>query len=117
MYYYDSQGQKVTGLKKIDGRIYYFDQNGVRAQSVGIDVSFYNKDINWQAVKAQGIDFAIIRLGGRTWRTGELYDDSMTQEYLREARAAGLRIGAYFYSTAVNNVEAVPGGQRCAQHP
>lgn len=107
MYYYDSQGQKVTGLKKIDGRIYYFDQNGVRAQSVGIDVSFYNKDINWQAVKAQGIDFAIIRLGGRTWRTGELYDDSMTQEYLREARAAGLRIGAYFYSTAVNNVEAV----------
>lgn len=107
MYYYDSNGNKVTGLKKIDGKIYYFDQSGVRASSVGIDVSFYNDDINWQAIKAEGIDFAIIRLGGRTWRDGELYGDSYTQEYLKEAKNAGIKIGAYFYSTAINSVEAV----------
>lgn len=107
MYYYDSQGNKVTGLKKIDGRVYYFDQTGVRASAVGIDVSFYNQDINWQAIKAQGIDFAIIRLGGRTWSSGELYGDSYTQEYLKEAKNAGLKIGAYFYSTAVDPYEAV----------
>ena len=107
LYYYDAEGNKVTGLKKIDGVLYYFNQYGAKASSLGIDVSFYNEDINWQAVKAQGIDFAIIRVGGRTWRTGELYDDSRTQEYLREARDAGLKIGVYFYSTAVNGVEAV----------
>lgn len=106
MYYY-LDGEPVTGLKKIDGKIYYFDNSGVRASSVGIDVSFYNDDINWQAVKAQGIDFAIIRLGGRTWRDGDLYGDSMTQEYLKEAKNAGLKIGAYFYSTAISPVEAV----------
>lgn len=106
MYYY-LDGEPVTGLKKIDGKIYYFDNSGARASSVGIDVSFYNDDINWQAVKAQGIDFAIIRVGGRTWRDGDLYGDSMTQEYLKEAKNAGLKIGAYFYSTAIDPVEAV----------
>ncbi len=100
-------GSRAVGLKKIDGKLYYFNQFGVKASSVGIDVSFYNEDINWQAVKAQGIDFAIIRIGGRGWKTGVLYGDTRTQEYLRGARAAGIKVGVYFYSTAVNPFEAV----------
>lgn len=105
--YYYSNGNAVTGLKRIDGELYYFDENGVKASAVGIDVSFYNEDIDWSAVRAQGVDFAIIRLGGRTWRDGELYDDSRTQEYIKGAKAAGLKIGAYFYSTAITEQEAV----------
>lgn len=106
-YFLYEDGSCAVGLKQIDGKLYYFDQYGVKARAVGIDVSFYNDDINWQAVKAQGIEFAIIRVGGRGWSSGVLYDDVRTQEYLRGARAAGIKIGVYFYSTAVNPYEAV----------
>ena len=106
-YYYYADGSKAIGLKKIDGKLYYFNEFGVKASSVGIDVSFYNEDIDWPTVRAQGVDFAIIRVGGRGWTSGVLYDDTRTQEYLRGARAAGLRVGVYFYSTAINTYEAV----------
>ena len=106
-YYYDGYGNPVTGLKSIDGKLYYFNQYGVKAKSLGIDVSFYNEGINWPAVKAQGIDFAIVRVGGRGWETGLLYDDACFQQNLIGARAAGLKVGVYFYSTAIDAVEAV----------
>lgn len=105
-YYVDDEGHVAVGLKRIDGKICYFDKNGVKARSVGIDVSFYNEDIDWQAVKDYGIDFVIVRVGGRGWSTGLIYDDIRTAEYLREARAAGLKTGVYFYSTAINPLEA-----------
>lgn len=102
-----NDGSKATGLKNIDGKLYYFDCNGRKASSIGIDVSFYNGSINWSAVKNAGIDFVIIRVGGRGWGTGLLYDDSCFYNYLRGAKAAGLQVGVYFYSTAVNRIEAV----------
>ena len=107
MYYYDMDGDMVKGLKKIDGELCYFDQHGVRADRLGMDVSFYNKEINWQAVKAQGIDFAVIRVGGRGWESGLVYNDSMFERNMRGARNAGVDVGVYFYSTAVNELEAV----------
>ena len=107
MYYYDMDGNMLRGLKKIDGLFYYFDQNGVKASSVGIDVSSYNNDINWNQVKAQGIDFAIIRAGGRGWGSGVIYNDTRFDQYIKGAKAAGLKVGVYFYSTAVNEKEAV----------
>jgi GH25 family lysozyme M1 (1,4-beta-N-acetylmuramidase) len=106
-YFLYEDGSKAVGLKEIGGKLYYFNEFGVKARAVGIDVSFYNQDINWQMVKAQGVEFAIIRVGGRGWSTGVLYDDCRTQEYLRGARAAGIKIGVYFYSTAINPYEAV----------
>ncbi len=107
MYYYNSNGEMVHGLKKIDGLFYYFDQNGVKASSVGIDVSSYNGNINWNAVKAQGIDFAIIRVGGRGWGSGVIYNDTKFSSYIKGAKEAGLKVGVYFYSTAINEKEAV----------
>ncbi|MBQ8901145.1 MAG: hypothetical protein IJY72_09320, partial [Akkermansia sp.] len=106
-YYFDSEGSTVKGLKEIDGKLHYFNQFGVKANSLGVDVSFYNEDIDWNAVKAQGVDFAIIRVGGRTWELGKLYYDSMAKEYLAEAQAAGLKIGVYVYATATTELEAV----------
>lgn len=100
-------GSYAVGLQEIDGRLYYFNQHGEKARALGIDVSFYDGAIDWNAVKAQGIEFAIIRVGGRGWTSGAIYDDSRTQEYLRGARAAGVKIGVYFYSTAINPREAV----------
>lgn len=107
IYYYDSKSEPVTGLKNIDGVLYYFNQNGERASSLGIDVSFYNGSINWAAVKNAGIDFAILRVGGRGWSSGLLYDDSCFSSYIQGARSVGMKIGIYFYSTAVNAREAV----------
>lgn len=106
-YYLKADGSPMVGLQRIGRRLYYFDENGVRAGSLGIDVSYYDSSIDWQLVKAQGIDFAIIRVGGRGWTSGALYGDCRTQEYLRRARAAGVKIGVYFYSTAINPAEAV----------
>ena len=105
-YYYDRNGTPVTGMQTIGGKLYFFDQYGVKAQRLGVDVSFYNKFINWSAVAAQGIDFAILRAGGRGWETGLIYDDVWFQRNLAEARDAGIDLGVYFFSTAINAAEA-----------
>ena len=94
-------------LMNVDGVLKYYDQNGREAESIGLDVSFYNNQIDFQALHDQGFGFVIIRLGGRGWGTGQMYGDSQTQAFLRNARNAGLKVGAYFYSTAVNVTEAV----------
>lgn len=101
-----SNGTLTTGLKTIDGKLYYFNQNGEAASKLGIDVSFYNGYINWPEVRLHGIDFAIIRVGGRGWQTGSIYADSAYERNITEAQKAGLKLGVYFYSTAVNAKEA-----------
>lgn len=105
--YINNDGSMAVGLKSIDGKLYYFDCYGRKASQIGVDVSFYNGTVNWQAVKNSGVDFVIIRVGGRGWSTGLLYDDSCFYNYLHGAASAGLKVGVYFYSTAVNRVEAV----------
>lgn len=72
----------------------------------GIDVSYYQKQIDWQQVADAGITFVIVRLGCRGYETGNLIIDQRVHEYLQGARAAGLKIGAYFYSQAINAEEA-----------
>ena len=105
-YYRLQNGSLLTGLHLIDGKLHYFNYNGRHASALGIDVSYHNKGINWNAVRAQGIDFAIIRLGYRGWETGLLHDDTCFEQNLRGAKAAGIRVGVYIYSTAVNALEA-----------
>ena len=107
IYYYDNAGNPVYGLKRIDGELQYFNQFGEKAEQIGIDVSFYNGSINWPAVKNAGIDFVIIRIGGRGWSSGLLYNDSCFYSYIQGAKSAGLKVGVYFYSTAINAREAV----------
>ncbi len=72
----------------------------------GIDVSVYQRDIDWQKVKAAGIDFAIIRVGGRYYVSGGLYSDSYFEKNYEEATAAGIKVGVYFYSQAKTEAEA-----------
>lgn len=107
LYYINSRGNAVTGMHQIDGKLRYFNQYGVKASALGIDVSYHNKGINWPAVKAQGIDFVILRAGYRGYSTGLLWEDQRFTQYLRGAKAAGLDVGVYFYSTAINPAEAV----------
>ncbi len=73
----------------------------------GIDVSQHQGDIDWQQVRASGIEFVILRVGGRGWgQAGTLYIDDRAQEYYAGAKAAGLKVGAYFFSQAISPEEA-----------
>lgn len=73
----------------------------------GIDVSKWNKEIDWDKVKAAGVDYAIIRVGYRGSSTGSLVEDPYYNTNIRGALASGLKVGVYFFTQAVNEVEAV----------
>ncbi len=134
-YYDPSTHQKVTGTKVIAGTTYTFDENGALVKQEtggsessdsestggessggnsggtawvkGVDVSKYQGNIDWNKVKASGIEFAIIRVGYRGYGTGVLVEDSTFRQNIKGATAAGLKVGLYFYSQAINETEAV----------
>lgn len=73
----------------------------------GIDVSKYNKTIDWKAVKKAGIDFAFVRTSYRGYgKAGSLADDPYAEENMKNAAAAGVRVGAYIFSQAITVKEA-----------
>lgn len=75
---------------------------------VGIDVSYFQGKIDWNAVKKDGIDYAMIRAGFRGYGSnGSLNEDTMFVENVKNARAAGLEVGVYFFSQATNWEEGV----------
>lgn len=96
---------KADGFYQVnDIRFYYADgYEGI----AGIDVSSYQKDIDWDAVKHAGIEFAMIRVGYRGWSTGELDLDDCFYEHVQGAIDAGLDVGVYFFSQALNQEEAI----------
>ncbi len=106
-YYFDKEGNKVTGTQTIQGIQYTFSSEGVRSGTIGIDVSKFQKSINWTKVKNAGINFAIIRCGYRGYGSGVLVEDPMFRSHITGAKAAGLRVGVYFFSQAVTEAEAV----------
>lgn len=81
----------------------------------GIDVSEYQEKIDWNAVKAGGFDFAFIRIGYRGYTNGEIFPDDLARENLAGARAAGIDVGAYFYSQAVSPEEAADEARWCLE--
>lgn len=73
----------------------------------GIDVAGYQGLINWQEAAAAGVDFAMIRVGYRTMGSGVITEDVNARYNLQEAAKYGIKTGAYFFSTAVNEGEAL----------
>ena len=73
---------------------------------LGIDVSEWQGDIDWQQVSDAGVEFVMIRVGWRGSEQGLLAEDTMAQTYYEGAKSAGLRVGAYFFSQATNAEEA-----------
>lgn len=74
---------------------------------VGIDVSAWQKDIDWEKVKAAGVEFAILRCGYRGSKTGALVEDSYFYKNLTGAKEAGVQVGVYFFTQAITETEAV----------
>ena len=79
----------------------------------GIDVSKYQSSIDWDKVKTAGVEFAIIRIGYRGYGSGALVQDPKFEEHFTNARNAGLRVGIYCFSQAVNENEAREEAQAC----
>lgn len=73
----------------------------------GIDVSYYQGDINWSAVKSSGVEFVFIRVGYRGLTSGALNMDTKFNEYMQGALAADLKVGVYFFSQAITPAEAI----------
>lgn len=74
--------------------------------TIGIDVAKYQGTIDWKKVASSGIDFAMIRVGYRTQKTGELCVDNNSKYNMQEAQANGIKVGVYFFSTAITEKEA-----------
>ena len=72
----------------------------------GIDVSAYQGDIDWEKVAESGVDFAMVRVGYRGYESGKLVEDKFARANLEGAAAAGIRLGVYFFSQALNVEEA-----------
>ncbi|MBO4899394.1 MAG: hypothetical protein J5509_03825 [Lachnospiraceae bacterium] len=109
-YFYDKDGNYVTGEQVIQGAKYTFDSNGhlqAGSGTMGIDVSKWNGSIDWTAVRNSGVSYAIIRCGYRGSSTGALIEDPTFRTNIAGAKAAGIQVGAYFYTQAVSEVEAV----------
>jgi GH25 family lysozyme M1 (1,4-beta-N-acetylmuramidase) len=86
-----------TKIKMLPEGAYYF----------GIDVSKWNREIDWEEVSNAGVDFAIIRCGYRGSVTGALVEDPYFEKNIQGALAAGIDVGVYFFTQATTAVEAV----------
>ena len=111
VYYFDANGNKVKGTQVIDGARYNFSQeDGVLitgSGTRGIDVSKWNGNIDWKAVKNSGIEYVIIRSGYRGSSKGALIEDPKYRTNIKGASEAGLKVGVYFFTQAVSESEAV----------
>ena len=108
--YFDINGNAVTGEQVIQGVKYNFASDGTLTMgsgTMGIDVSRWNGNIDWNAVKNSGVSYVIIRCGYRGSSQGTLIVDPMFQNNIRGATDAGLKVGVYFFTQAIDKVEAV----------
>lgn len=94
-------------IREIGGYKYYTDETGSPVSRLGIDVSRYQAEVDWQAVREAGAEFAILRCGFRGYgESGVLKEDEMFWTHLAGAKEAGLEVGVYFFSQAVTEEEA-----------
>ncbi len=111
VYYFNANGQKMTGEQIIQGAKYNFASDGSLVVgsngTMGIDVSKWNGTIDWNAVKNSGVSYVIIRCGYRGSSQGMLVEDPKFTSNIKGATAAGLKVGVYFFTQAVDEVEAV----------
>lgn len=83
-----------------------YQEEGATLTKKGIDVSKYQGKIDWKAVKNDGIDYAIIRVGIRGYSEGALVEDEMFRRNIEGAIANGIPVGVYFFTQALNEAEA-----------
>ena len=112
-YYMGSDGAVVVGSFYYNGESYTSNQEGIvnelngppGSRVLGIDVSYAQGAIDWNRVMKAGIKFAIIRAAFRGYGTGRIVEDEWFERNIKGATAAGIKVGVYFFSQAVNEKE------------
>ena len=75
--------------------------------SHGLDLSYHNGEVDFAKLKSAGVEYVILRVGYRGYGDkGTIGKDKKFEEYYDDAVANGMKIGAYFYSQALNTTEA-----------
>ncbi|MBP3635086.1 MAG: hypothetical protein J6J17_01325 [Bacilli bacterium] len=74
---------------------------------IGIDVSAWQGDIDFEKIKNAGVEFIIIKVGGTKYNTTENYVDSKFKRNIEGANKYGIDVGIYFYSYAQNSKQAI----------
>ena len=116
-YYSQTTNKPVTGIQCIDNKLYYFNADGVleKGKTFGVDVSKYQKNIDWNQIKKAGVSFVIVRIGYRGYgAAGTLVLDPMFEEHFTNVKNAGLKVGVYFFSQATTEAEAREEAFACA---
>ena len=113
-YWVEPFAQEEVASFGYDSALFTLDENGFMfygdetvACEIGVDVSEHKQEIDWEAVAADGVDFAIIRIGGRLMQSGTIFEDKYFRANLEGAKAAGLKVGVYFFSQALNAEEGL----------
>lgn len=97
------------------GDVMSYKGEGYTAE-LGIDVSDHNGTIDWTAVKDMGVQFAFIRVGYRGYTEGGIHEDAQFKTNIINARKAGIPVGTYFFSQAINEEEAIEEAQFVLEH-
>ena len=98
----------LENFKKDENGFLAYYENGVKKTLTGIDVSKWQGDIDWNKVKAAGVDYAIIRLGYRgTAPEGNCAMDPKYEDNIKGALAAGVDVGVYYFTQALTEKEAI----------
>ena len=101
----------TANLTLDDNGYYTYTVDGVKVSEMGVDLSENQEGIDFDAMKESGIDFVMLRIGGRGYGSGKLYADSAFDTFYQQAKDAGLKIGAYFFSQAIDRDEAAEEAQ------
>ena len=70
-----------------------------------IDISSHNGEVDWEKVKAAGVEYVILRAGRTSTTDANYAEDPMFDENYKKAKAAGLKVGAYIYTVSFNKTE------------
>lgn len=97
----------VENLHVLENGEYQYVEEGEVISHKGIDVSRFQGKIDWNAVAADGVNFAFIRVGNRGYGSGALLQDETFERNIKGANAAGVKAGVYFFSQAVTEAEAI----------
>lgn len=112
---YDGLGEReVQTENPYDQSAFFYDEKGrlcyedeTWTSCIGVDVSSYQKEVDWQQVAADGVEFAMVRLGYRGYSSGMLNLDPYFEQNVKGAKESGLQVGVYFFSQALTTEEAL----------
>ena len=104
--YWKKNGYDFTNLIRKNDLLHYYS-NGKEVSYLGVDLSKYQKKVDFSAIQSEGIDFCMLRVGARGYETGIIQEDEKFEEFIAGAEAVGMPVGLYFFSQAVTEAEAV----------